>query len=90
MKRNNLILFQALNLPCLTKPGFEADDLIATYARIASEQGHRVTIISGDKDMLQLVNSNVRVYNPSTEQSIGTIHIMLVHINNVYLITMLR
>jgi DNA polymerase-1 len=61
---------KALNLPCLTKPGFEADDLIATYARIASEQGHRVTIISGDKDMLQLVNSNVRVYNPSTEQSI--------------------
>jgi len=54
------------------KPGFEADDIIATYARLASDLGHRVTIISGDKDLLQLVNNNVRVYNPSTDQSIGT------------------
>lgn len=44
--------------------GFEADDLIATYARLAGEIGATVTIISGDKDLMQLVGSGVSMYDP--------------------------
>src|SRR3546814_13602695 len=40
---------RAFNVPCIEKEGFEADDLIATYARLASERGWRVTIVSSDK-----------------------------------------
>ncbi len=50
---------RAFSLPCIEKPGFEADDLIATYARLAHEAGARVTIVSSDKDLMQLVNDRV-------------------------------
>ena len=46
---------RAFNLPCIEMEGFEADDLIATYCRLASEAGGDVTIISSDKDLMQLV-----------------------------------
>ena len=50
---------QAFNLPCIEMQGFEADDIIATYARQAREAGADVTIISSDKDLMQLVGPNV-------------------------------
>src|SRR5690606_9091213 len=50
---------RAFDLPCLEMEGFEADDLIATYARIASEAGADTTIISSDKDLMQLVSETV-------------------------------
>ncbi|MEZ5721646.1 MAG: hypothetical protein R3D59_08205 [Paracoccaceae bacterium] len=50
---------RAFNIACIEKEGFEADDIIATYARQAREAGGRVTIISSDKDLMQLVGGGV-------------------------------
>ena len=50
---------RAFGVPCIEKPGYEADDIIATYARMAHEVGARVTIVSSDKDLMQLVNGHV-------------------------------
>jgi DNA polymerase-1 len=46
---------RAFGVACVEEPGFEADDLIATYARMACEAGARTTIVSSDKDLMQLV-----------------------------------
>jgi len=46
---------RAFGVPCIEKDGYEADDLIATYARQAQEAGAKVTIVSSDKDLMQLV-----------------------------------
>ena len=46
---------RAFDLPCLEQGGFEADDLIATYVREAGERGATATIVSSDKDLMQLV-----------------------------------
>lgn len=51
--------------------GFEADDIIATYARIADEAGARCTIISSDKDLMQLVTENVIMRDPMKNKDIG-------------------
>ncbi len=51
--------------------GFEADDLIATYARLAVEAGARVTILSSDKDLMQLVNDRVTMRDPMSDRLIG-------------------
>ena len=50
---------RAFGVPSIEMLGFEADDLIATYARLAHEAGARVTIVSSDKDLMQLVNDRV-------------------------------
>jgi DNA polymerase-1 len=55
---------QAMNIPVLEYPKFEADDVIGTLARRAVEMGVEVVIVSSDKDMLQLVNDRVRMLNP--------------------------
>lgn len=55
---------EAVNLPSVELPGYEADDLIATIAREAVEQGVRVTIVSSDKDLMQLVSDNIRMFDP--------------------------
>ncbi|MEW5728960.1 MAG: 5'-3' exonuclease H3TH domain-containing protein, partial [Pseudomonadota bacterium] len=55
---------RAFNVPCVEQNGFEADDLIATYARQAVEQGARVTIVSSDKDLMQLVGDGVEMLDP--------------------------
>ncbi len=47
---------RAFSLPCIEVPGLEADDLIATYARRAQERGWDVTIVSSDKDLMQLIS----------------------------------
>ena len=52
-------------------PDFEADDLIATYARHAVEAGATVTIVSSDKDMMQLVNHRVTMLDPIRNRPIG-------------------
>jgi DNA polymerase-1 len=54
----------AYRIPILQIEGFEADDLIGTLAKQASEVGHPVFVVSSDKDMLQLVNEHVCVLNP--------------------------
>ena len=47
---------RAFGVACVEEPGFEADDLIATYARLAQKAGARTTIVSSDKDLMQLVS----------------------------------
>jgi DNA polymerase-1 len=54
---------RAFEIPCLEQAGFEADDLIATYARLACEAGATATIVSSDKDLMQLVNDCVTMYD---------------------------
>ena len=51
--------------------GFEADDLIATYARLAVEAGAKVTIVSSDKDLMQLVGDRVTMRDPMSDRPIG-------------------
>jgi len=55
---------EALNLPALELEGYEADDIIGTLARAGEKKGMNVWIVSGDKDMFQLVSDNVMIYNP--------------------------
>ena len=62
---------QAFELPCIEMEGYEADDLIATYARLAAEQGARVTVASSDKDLMQLVNDQVTLLDPMKSKRIG-------------------
>ncbi|MDR3500822.1 MAG: DNA polymerase I [Parvibaculum sp.] len=50
---------RAFTVPSIEMLGYEADDLIATYARLAREKGARVTIVSSDKDLMQLVTDDV-------------------------------
>jgi DNA polymerase-1 len=55
---------EAFHIPILQAEGFEADDVIGTLAKKASDEGHPVFVVSNDKDMLQLVNDQVKVLNP--------------------------
>lgn len=67
---------RAFNLPCIEAKGFEADDLIATYARIAREEGADVTIISSDKDLMQLVDGQVSMYDSMKDRHVGPKEVM--------------
>ncbi|MBP2231461.1 DNA polymerase-1 [Azospirillum agricola] len=62
---------EAFCLPCLELEGFEADDLIATYARLARDAGRPVTIVSSDKDLMQLVGPGIGMFDPMKNKSIG-------------------
>ncbi|WP_113385949.1 DNA polymerase I [Rhizobium sp. SYY.PMSO] len=62
---------RAFNLPCIETDGFEADDIIATYARQAEAAGADVTIISSDKDLMQLVTPAVHMYDSMKDKQIG-------------------
>jgi DNA polymerase I len=55
---------RGFGLPLLSIPGYEADDVIGTLARQGCEAGHEVFIVTADKDLMQLVNENVKVFNP--------------------------
>ncbi len=61
----------ALSLPQLEMHGFEADDLIATYASLAEAQGLQTVIVSSDKDLMQLVRGNVTMLDPMKQRQIG-------------------
>jgi DNA polymerase-1 len=61
---------EALRIPILEAEGFEADDVIGTLAREAAEQQHEVFIVSGDKDMMQLVTPTVKILNPQKDNLI--------------------
>jgi DNA polymerase I len=63
---------RAFDIPCVEQNGFEADDLIATYARQACAKGATVTIVSSDKDLMQLVNDCVIMYDTMKDKRIGT------------------
>ena len=62
---------KAFNLPSIELINYEADDLIATYAKQISKLGARVTVISSDKDLMQLVSKDIRLYDPMKSKVIG-------------------
>lgn len=63
---------RAFNLPCIEMGGFEADDLIATYARQAAATGANVKIVSSDKDLMQLiVDGVIQLYDPMKNRALG-------------------
>ncbi|HEY6130487.1 MAG TPA: DNA polymerase I, partial [Halioglobus sp.] len=60
-------IVKAMGLPFICEPGVEADDVIGTLARLASELGQPVVISTGDKDMAQLVNGHITLVNTMTD-----------------------
>jgi DNA polymerase-1 len=63
-------LLGAMRIPVLSAPGFEADDVIGTMARRAAGAGFDVTIVTSDKDMLQLVGPGVAVMDPMKDDTV--------------------
>ncbi|MSO72872.1 MAG: DNA polymerase I [Rhodospirillaceae bacterium] len=62
---------RAFNVPCIEMEGFEADDLIATYARHAEAAGVDVVVISADKDLMQLIRPGITMFDPMKNRAIG-------------------
>ncbi len=62
---------EALAIPGLRKAGYEADDLIGTLAHKAEQSGYDVVIVTGDKDMFQLLTPHVRIYDPVKDKWFG-------------------
>ena len=62
---------KAFNLPSIEQLNYEADDLIATYAKQIINVGAKVTIISSDKDLMQLVSNKIRLFDPMKSKVIG-------------------
>jgi DNA polymerase I len=62
---------RAMNIPSIEMAGYEADDLIATYARQAVEAGAQVTVVSTDKDLMQCVGPNIKMFDAMKNREIG-------------------
>jgi DNA polymerase I len=68
---------RAFGVSCVELAGFEADDLIATYARLAREAGARCTVVSSDKDLMQLVvDGQVQLFDGMKNKAIGSAEVM--------------
>ncbi|MDR3469177.1 MAG: DNA polymerase I [Xanthobacteraceae bacterium] len=67
---------KAFDLPCIEQGGFEADDLIATYVREATARGATATIVSSDKDLMQLVTDGVIMYDTMKDRRIGVAEVI--------------
>ena len=66
----------ALALPAIELAGFEADDLIATYAAAAEDAGLATTIVSSDKDLMQLVRGDITMLDPMKQRRIGAAEVV--------------
>lgn len=64
-------IVEVFRIPILLKGGYEADDVIGTVARKGERDGYEVIIVTGDKDMLQLVTPRIRVYDPMKDRLYG-------------------
>lgn len=62
---------RAFDLPVIEVPGFEADDLIASYARAGKAAGESVLVVSSDKDLMQLVADGIAMWDPMKQRAIG-------------------
>jgi DNA polymerase-1 len=68
---------RAFGVACIEQPGYEADDLIASYARLAREAGAKTTIVSSDKDLMQLVvDGKVELFDSMKNKKIGSAEVM--------------
>ncbi len=64
-------IVQALNIPALEAPGFEADDLIATLARRYAAEGVEITVVTGDKDLMQIVDDRITLLDTMKDKRSG-------------------
>lgn len=62
---------RAFNLPCVEQLGYEADDLIATYAIQAVSRGQDVIVVSSDKDLMQLIQPGIGLWDPMKQKALG-------------------
>ncbi|MDR1560808.1 MAG: hypothetical protein LBS23_00415 [Holosporaceae bacterium] len=62
----------AFGIPSIEKKGFEADDIIATYANKLASSAYEVRIVSSDKDLMQLINDKISLFDPIKSKSIKT------------------
>jgi DNA polymerase-1 len=67
---------RAFNVACVETRGFEADDIIATYARRAAAEGAQVTIVSSDKDLMQLVDDRIAMFDGMKGRPIGVAEVI--------------
>ena len=67
---------RACNLPCIEHKDYEADDIIASYAQAARAKGIEVTVVSSDKDLMQLVGEGVTMLDPMKNKLIGPDEVM--------------
>ena len=61
---------KGFNIPVIEMTGFEADDLMGTYARLAEGRGYDVVLVTGDKDFMQLVTEHTVIYDPMKDETI--------------------
>jgi DNA polymerase-1 len=66
---------RAFSLPCIETEGLEADDIIACYAKAALAQGWAVTIVSADKDLMQLIEPGLDLYDTMNNRRLGAEHV---------------
>ncbi len=64
----------AMGIPILTKEGYEADDVLGTAAKCAQKDGYEVTIVSGDRDLLQLSDTHIKISIPKTSRGTTEVH----------------
>jgi DNA polymerase-1 len=67
---------RAFSLPCIEEEGWEADDLIASYAKAALAQGWQVTIVSSDKDLMQLIEPGLDLYDTMNNRRLGADYVV--------------
>ena len=66
---------RAFSVPCIEEENVEADDVIASYARVAAAQGMKVTIVSSDKDLMQLIGPNIDMLDTMKNLRLGPEHV---------------
>lgn len=64
-------LVEAFRIPVLMMEGYEADDILATLAKHGADRGFEVTVVTGDKDILQMVGPSIRIYDSMKDQVLG-------------------
>ena len=64
-------VLEALRIPALERPGYEADDLMGTVAKMAEKQNFHVVLVTGDKDFKQLLSSNISIWDPMKDHTIS-------------------
>ncbi len=67
-------VLSAMEIPILTLPGYEADDILGTVAKRTQKEGEEVSIVSGDRDLLQLADTHIKIRIPKTSRGTTQIH----------------
>ena len=60
-------VLKAMNITTIERPGYEADDILGTLSRVGEKEGYMVTVLSGDRDLLQLATENILIKLPKTK-----------------------